>query len=819
MRLVLTLLLLCSTAIGSTLNTDKVDDGVYYITDGVIRGSMIYELQSDEYEIVPRPSGLKSMPVLFGDSIPYRFWVYEALGVVFDPISLDPIQWLEWNPPSITDISGNGNDATLVGSTSVVQTNNIFTNSLFWYDGSFVTNSTTNMYQHLNFMDDVVISGTSVTGISDIITHSNGWGMTSSEYDDYVAWLSDEGSTVTNLVAVTDGGSYREDESGKVYLYKDLDLPLGFWWVPNKVNKIYFVPRETETYIDFSDDLIPSRSDTLYVSGDGDNSDGLTWATAFNEIQTATLNATNDTAIYVTNGVYGSVDVHDNTNRFSFIGCGDSVIISPQVGITDWFDGAGYYSTTISNGTFYNFSDIAFTNAANGYPEQIASVGSGGAVIATEGSYFITGTNLYVHTAGDRTPDGSVFVTSNGSGMLFGPLGGYVTNITTVGGAGGFVSAYIVPSEDTNDFRVSSGPLILDNCRSFQNGDVAYIIRHTSGETYMRNCIGAGGNNDCYNYHSDGTYNYNGVKAIEYRCEAYNFNTAGATQASTGHDEANWVIRAGTSYSSNLNSIVDVNDFKSVNVGLDCGEGGLSSINDTLAWVYGGDFGSDVTGNIVASLTDSSVTSTVSDLSVAYPSSTNFYYWTDTTSTNLTFNGITPTFSSTNWSIDVDGDIPYLRLGSGCTLTIPTDTNYNPIAEFTVVTMFKCKGLPTANFKFSDIGSDNDRILYSGPSGFFSIIHRADDISSGIGRTIDDWQVIVNRSTSTTNELIGTHVDTPINVSCPRSPPSGNSVIGSSSAGADVWIRWGYLPGVALSDDEINGVVSRMIRGDVPYDE
>lgn len=102
---------------GSILTTDKISDGAYYIVDGDIRGGMVYELDSDEYEIVPRPDGFDNHLELI-EVNPYRFFSPLTLGNVFDPETLNPLQWLyrSSGTSTVEDRTTNTLDAVLVAS-------------------------------------------------------------------------------------------------------------------------------------------------------------------------------------------------------------------------------------------------------------------------------------------------------------------------------------------------------------------------------------------------------------------------------------------------------------------------------------------------------------------------------------------------------------------------------------------------------------------------------------------------------------------------------------------------------------------------------
>ena len=62
------------------LYTTKVTGDIFYITHPDIGTKSTIRKEQDEWVVIPRPDGLRSIPVLLDGVSPYRFWVAEELG-------------------------------------------------------------------------------------------------------------------------------------------------------------------------------------------------------------------------------------------------------------------------------------------------------------------------------------------------------------------------------------------------------------------------------------------------------------------------------------------------------------------------------------------------------------------------------------------------------------------------------------------------------------------------------------------------------------------------------------------------------------------
>jgi len=310
--------------------------------------------------------------------------------------------------------------------------------------------------------------------------------------------------------------------------------------------------------------LMPTAVVTYYVKLGGSDADtGLSWDHALGSIQVAVGKANVD-RIYVQAGLYtrnfGWNDANLSRNC-SIIGVGGQVISSTQVIGLVWALTVGQtytYQATRSNvqGVF----DKAVLDS-NGDYTRYSNQSSIATVEATPGSWWQSGTTIYVHTINNRPVDADVYVSLiQYNGEAIGNITVYIENITFEGGIIAF---------RMNDSAAGQTPkLYAKNCqfKYSTNGNGLTVL--TATNTILQDCIAAANIQDGFNYHA-----HNGIipKAIEINCISRNNGTtvSDTDNASSCHDGGSIIRIGGKYYNCKGPNVVEDSALESWNLGVE----------------------------------------------------------------------------------------------------------------------------------------------------------------------------------------------------------------------------------------------------------
>src|SRR3990167_8072857 len=253
--------------------------------------------------------------------------------------------------------------------------------------------------------------------------------------------------------------------------------------------------------------LMPAAAVTYYVKlGGSDVDTGLSWDHALGSIQVAVGKADVD-RVYVQAGLYtrnfGWNDIN-LARSCSIIGVDGQVISSTQVMSLVWALTAGQtYTYETTRTSVQGVFDKAVLDA-NGDYTRYSNQSSIATVEATPGSWWQSGSLVYVHTINNRPVDADVYVSLiQYNGDAIGNITIYIENITFEGGIAAF--------------RMSDGgagqtpKLYAKNCqfKYSTNGNGLTVL--TASETILQSCVAAANLQDGFNYHA-----HNGIipKAI-----------------------------------------------------------------------------------------------------------------------------------------------------------------------------------------------------------------------------------------------------------------------------------------------------------------
>jgi len=243
------------------------------------------------------------------------------------------------------------------------------------------------------------------------------------------------------------------------------------------------------------------------------------------------------------------------------------------------------YQATIT--TVGSVLDTTQTDA-NGDYEGYNLVGSIDAVEATAGTYFVSGTTVYVHQIGGDIPGTNIRVNPNIRNAKYHTANGWAwfKGIDFEGGRHPFHQVSQAPGTSNQcwfwdcSFKYSSG---TSGENGFESGGQCY--------SYFRGCIAAKNLFDGFNYYNiiDGVGGFNGPpRFVEIDCigRGNGYKAAGDTHnGSTSHTEGRG-IRINGIYTGNKNRAVhDVNDSKTLNFG--CTAGGSTGANNAVAFASG----------------------------------------------------------------------------------------------------------------------------------------------------------------------------------------------------------------------------------------
>jgi hypothetical protein len=364
-------------------------------------------------------------------------------------------------------------------------------------------------------------------------------------------------------------------------VWKDVTNPVGWGWDHGLT-----IQRKGRRFrakgFDVSS-LAPAAVVSYYVkaTGGSDADTGLSWDHALASVATALGKADVD-RIYVQAGTYsrnfGWNDVN-LTRSCSVIGVGGQAVLSTRVAGLVWALTAGQtytYETVRSNvqGVF----DKAVLDI-NGDYTRYSNQSSIATVEATPGSWWQSGTTVYVHTVDNRPVDVNVFASLiQYNGDAIGNITVYLENITFEGGIAAF--------------RMSDGgagqtpKLYAKNCqfKYSTNGNGLTVL--TASETILQNCVAAANIQDGFNYHA-----HNAIipKAIEIDCVSRNNGTTASDtdNASSCHDGGSILRLNGQYHNCKGPNVVDDAALESWNLGVDAYDSNAGAAGQDVDFMAG----------------------------------------------------------------------------------------------------------------------------------------------------------------------------------------------------------------------------------------
>lgn len=386
-------------------------------------------------------------------------------------------------------------------------------------------------WEQLPTRADVVSLQTEDTRIDDKYERQGRVGIT---YDTPAAFVHRAGRLI-----------YAKDSTGRARLITDLSpfLPAG-WRVRSPSD-------------------LPPGLKAYYVSRAGNNTDGLTWATAYNSIQTA-YNETDVDVIFVNGFDRFTIDqffgTYTGSRDIAIISVGGRAAVSPQREVT-WSAGTEpntFVSSTLGGTPTQTIDTV--NRDANGdftsYPKLDTEV----EVSNNPGSWTIIGTGssqqAVVRRIDDATPTNeTTWVTRSTVARFSGAAAKmYIYGIDWYAHSAGALSVRnsdidsVIAVEDCGFFNVSIGD-------GFQVKDVGLSI--------AINCRASANQNDGFNYHE-----LNGLTphCIEIDCVGLANLETGTGNGSTCHEDV-LIFRMNNDYWSNAGpGLADVQQSKSYNV-------------------------------------------------------------------------------------------------------------------------------------------------------------------------------------------------------------------------------------------------------------
>lgn len=328
--------------------------------------------------------------------------------------------------------------------------------------------------------------------------------------------------------------------------------PAGFGWTPPF--RIFRNARGVfETDFRPSDHRVTGK--TYYLSTSGNNAnDGLSWATAKQTLAHIFDTVPDYDVILVAAGEY-NVSTGWGTRIMarsaSIIAVGGRATISRRAGTVGWAAHSvapvwlGTPNPAVSVGLVVDGASLGPT----GLPSRLVRAATLAACETTPGTFFPSGTTVYVHLADARQPDDLVVAYHGSSnGAMQAGINGYFENIDFVGGSTNFTSS-----------QPTGGParrVVFNNCnfRFSTSGDAVRL--ESTGEFIFHKCIAEMAELDGFNYRGP-TGGGVGVRVAEIDCiSRWNgYTGSGFNNGSSLH---------GDTIAVSVNSLVEQNQNRNV---------------------------------------------------------------------------------------------------------------------------------------------------------------------------------------------------------------------------------------------------------------
>jgi hypothetical protein len=326
------------------------------------------------------------------------------------------------------------------------------------------------------------------------------------------------------------------------------------------------------TDLDFAERLPfqEAAATVLYVDvATGSDSNSGSAAAPLKSIYQAVHGRSGNVWVYVKPGLYagndGWRDANPTCNLVVMPWGNGRVVSSRHLTGLSWALSSGQtktYQSTIT--TVGSVVDAANVDGHGDYT-RLTSAASIAAVEATAGTYYVSGTTVYVHTFNDRVPDASLRVYPNlRNGRYQQPSGVvWIKGVDFEGGSRPMQLAAVTAGQTNVGW-------FWDCAFKYAGGSSGQNGLNTDGRcfTYAKGCVAAANALDGFNYH----YVSGGLPpvAVEIECIGRNngHNASGTNNGSTMHDGGS-IIRIGGRYFGNENrNVHDVNSSYSWNLGV-----------------------------------------------------------------------------------------------------------------------------------------------------------------------------------------------------------------------------------------------------------
>ena len=209
-----------------------------------------------------------------------------------------------------------------------------------------------------------------------------------------------------------------------------------FSFLPFTIQKLKSTFRVNPSW---SIEVLAPTGKAYYVdrSRPNDSGDGLSWATALQDITTA-LAKSDISELHIAEGIYEYTYGWENSSpnrNIAVYGYGD-VIVCPYLPGLSWSAVDSHYTAT--NSACLNVLDRSNVDE-NGDWQSLVKKDSEAEVEATAGSWYFEGTTIYVHTFDDREPDADIWpIVYSGNGLQNNEVTYYIENMKFYGGSSAF---------------------------------------------------------------------------------------------------------------------------------------------------------------------------------------------------------------------------------------------------------------------------------------------------------------------------------------------------------------------------------------------
>jgi len=316
--------------------------------------------------------------------------------------------------------------------------------------------------------------------------------------------------------------------------------PSGFSFIDYGFN-IYLnlLSRKFETSLNVADYRF-SAENTYYVSTDGNDSTGigseaLPWKTLEKAADESKLAGDSVATIIVGGGVYYRGETFNKTIDSTYpllnvecLGDDPAILSTARRGVFSQYSG-DTYKITVSGMICFAVVDLTVVDDF-GFRPRLAKAADAASCVATPGSYYRSGDDVYVHkTDGSVPTDENTLVLDTTKSATFTMLGLFFSNIHFYGG----ISAAAFNLVSATDIHFFNKCLFS----SSWNGAGAMINTNvTVGRMiYLNECGAAYGAYDGFNYHSSG----GGGNVVEINCVTSsngNLSVGNADNGTTVHD-------------------------------------------------------------------------------------------------------------------------------------------------------------------------------------------------------------------------------------------------------------------------------------------